>query len=1050
MEFLFTGGKIGELFTSLAFASALVAMISLFIADTKQGLEKQSWERLGLGSFALHGLSIIGIAATIFYLIFTRQYQYHFVWDHASNELPVYYIISCFWEGQEGSFLLWCFWHSVLGSIFMFSGSSWRNMVLAILSSIELILSSMILGIYVGDSWVTGIYVALGIIPMAYFIYRYATQQDAPALKQNFRLASIFMGAGSLLLVLRNQEGFYDPWSLSQVVGSVHGAIFGAFLLASLAYVVYFGRFLHDAGRRTPYPVADVGAALSLIALALVAVAFETVQWKIGSSPFVLLKDVFSNNPIYQTQPDFVPTNGSGLNPLLQNYWMVIHPPTLFLGFASTAIPFAFVIAGLIKGNYKEWIRPAMPWTTFSIMVLGVGIIMGGYWAYETLNFGGYWNWDPVENSSLVPWLCGVAALHTMLIYQKTKAYLRLTMIMIISTFLLVLYSTFLTRSGILGDTSVHTFTDLGLSGQLLVLVFVYLVGVIVLFALRWRSIPQREDESKVWSAEFMLFLGVLTFVFAGLEIIFTTSLPVVNKILGTHIAPPPNIQLFYYQWNVWFAIAFGVLSALGQFLWWRKGKNKSISDALFRPFMIAIVSSCIVIIALVYAEMPFVYDSTFAEILEDAEGKGFLVQAMAYLEFGLIAIADELLLFAAIFSIAANTDVLISLLRKNKKGLKVMGGTVVHIGFALMLLGMLFSSGYDEVISKNLRPAELAGFPEDEKVDNVMLLRNDTRQIMGYSVTYLGKKQAKPPVSDLIIIEENEEAFKLKFKDRTGDWFGTVLPRAVFLEGRQQEESTSPSSEQHAQPTANLPASERPDGTIDLSAVETFLNEKVELLKPGLLNNRSKFAVAFESMRNPRDTFQLDLEVEINEDMGTTVTHPSRRIYLDRDVYVYASYAPSSEEVEPEYDYHEFNMKLGERAQMGNITLLLDQIKNLTDKEGLEEFDIAAAAHIFAFANGDTFFANPIYTIKDRTPGMVPATIDPLYMELAFVRVDPQSGTMTIQVRRQTNPQEDVIVIKAIQKPLINLLWLGTFVLVAGFGISIYRRIQESRRVKT
>jgi len=616
-------------------------------------------------------------------------------------------------------------------------------------------------------------------------------------------------------------------------------------------------------------------------------------------------------------------------------------------------------------------------------------------------------------------------------------------MILIISTFLLVLYSTFLTRSGILGETSVHTFTDLGLSGQLLLLVFIYLAGVIILMGLRWRHIPMRKDESKVWTAEFMLLLGVITFLFASAAIIVTTSLPVINKILGTHIAPPPNIQLFYYQWNVWFAVLFGLLSGIGQFLWWKMDRKKSLADALFRPFLIGIVACCATVILLALQDMDFAFEGIFAEELAAAKASGnFLTTGLAYIKFVFMALSDEILLFASLFSVAANTDVLISLLRKNRKGLKVMGGTVVHIGFGLMLLGMLFSSGYDEVISKNINPNELAGFPEDEKVDNILLPKNMTRRIPGYEVTYLGKVEAEPPVSHLRIIEENADAFKLKFKDKHGNWYAAVMPRGVFLKNSQAEQPTG----HKVQPTADVGQPNKPEGEVDLDAVKRFLDEKVALLKPGMLNNRSKYKVAFQSLSNPRDTFVLDLEVEINESMGSTLTHPSRRIYPLKDLYVYASYVPTDEEAEPEYEYHEFQMKLGEQAKMGDITLYLHEIRNLTDKPELQEFDIAAAAHIYAFARGDTFFANPIYTIKDRTPGMIEATIKELNLDLAFVRVDPREGVMVIQARRLKNPQDDLIIIKAIQKPMINLLWLGTFVLVAGFCISIYRRIQEQK----
>lgn len=925
MDF-FTAGKLGEMFTSMAFASALVSMISFFMAERRQlALEKASWERMGVGSFALHIFSIVGIIVTLFYLIYDHRYEYHYVWSHSSNELPVYYMISCFWEGQEGSFLLWCFWHSILGGILLRKKNEWRNSVIAIIASVEVILVSMLLGAY------------------------------------------------------------------------------------------FFGI-------------------------------------KLGSSPFILLKETFPDAEIYLTRPDFVPSNGNGLNPLLQNYWMVIHPPTLFLGFASTVVPFAYVMAGLIKGKYNEWIKPAMPWTTFAVMILGVGIIMGGYWAYETLNFGGYWNWDPVENSSLVPWLCGVAGLHTMLIYRKSKAYLKLTMMMIIGTFLLVLYSTFLTRSGILGETSVHTFTDLGLSGQLLVLMFAYVGFVAAMMAYRWKKIPQREDESKVWSAEFMLFMGVLVFAFSGLLVTLATSIPVFNSIFGTDIAPPPNVQLFYYKWTIWFAIMFGVFSGLGQFLWWKIGRKKSIADAIFRPFLIAVLTGSAVILAIWFARSQsgsweFAYDKIFAAYKDPAvTGTGFFGKTMGYIKYGFFSIADELMLYTALFGLFANLDILLSLVRKNRKGLKIMGGTIVHIGFALMLLGMLFSSGYDSVISKNLRVADLTGAPmsEDEKRDNVLLPKFMETSILGYNVTYTGKKEAIAPVSDLQIIEEMQGYFKLRFDDATGERFATVQPRNPFLK-RDENGVIHPASD----PTEASNNDPLMQGVIDLALVEETLNKNLKAFNSGLINNRTQYGVEFKPLDENREpvadkAFQLWPEAEINEEMQSIISHPSRKIFWDRDIYVYASSLPDPKSLQPKY--FTLPMKVGEVAEIGeDIKLLLAQVRNVSDQPGMEQYEVAAAAYLVAYTEKDTFGAQPVFLIDGKIPDMQEDEIPQLGLELAFVGVDPENDRLTIQAK-YVDPFSDHVTIKAIQKPFINLLWLGTFILVFGFLLSIYRRWQESR----
>src|SRR5690625_480192 len=158
---------------------------------------------------------------------------------------------------------------------------------------------------------------------------------------------------------------------------------------------------------------------------------------------------------------------------------MAIHPPMLFVGFAAMVVPFAFAVTALWKRQYTQWVRAALPWTIFAVLVLGVGIALGGYWAYITLSFGGYWAWDPVENSSLVPWLVGVAAFHAMIIQKKSGQGHKAALIFSILAYMLVIYSTFLTRSGILGDVSVHSFVDLGLHNQLLIWILV--LGIMAL-----------------------------------------------------------------------------------------------------------------------------------------------------------------------------------------------------------------------------------------------------------------------------------------------------------------------------------------------------------------------------------------------------------------------------------------------------------------------------------------------------------------------------------------------------------------------------------------
>ncbi|MBD3403241.1 hypothetical protein GF420_10130, partial [candidate division GN15 bacterium] len=152
----------------------------------------------------------------------------------------------------------------------------------------------------------------------------------------------------------------------------------------------------------------------------------------------------------------FYAEDGAGLNPLLRDPWMVVHPPIMFVGYALAAVPFVYAIAAMIKNDYSKWLRLAFPWAALTAVMLGAGNILGGFWAYKTLGWGGYWAWDPVENSSFVPWMISLALLHGMIIERRTGAFRRINLLMSAFLFLLVVYGTFLTRSGVLADFSVH------------------------------------------------------------------------------------------------------------------------------------------------------------------------------------------------------------------------------------------------------------------------------------------------------------------------------------------------------------------------------------------------------------------------------------------------------------------------------------------------------------------------------------------------------------------------------------------------------------------
>jgi cytochrome c-type biogenesis protein CcmF len=373
------------------------------------------------------------------------------------------------------------------------------------------------------------------------------------------------------------------------------------------------------------------------------------------------------------SRPDYLTLikDGTGLNTLLQNYWMVIHPPILFLGFASTIIPFGYAMAGFMRKSH-DWLKSAIPWASFSAAILGLGIMMGAAWAYESLSFGGYWAWDPVENASLVPWLTLVAGLHTNMIAKSTGYSLRPTYFFYIVSFLLILYSTFLTRSGILGDTSVHAFTDLGMNTQLLVFLLIFVIPAFTIFAIRYKSIPSIAKEEETSSREFWMFIGSLVLFLAGMVIIAKTSTPVANKLFGTNIAPPEDPEFAHNQIQIFVAIVLGLLTAGTQFLKYKYTDTKKLVKNIIWPVLAAALISLLIAI--------------FGDVNYTKKGPVFLF-------------AIHLAIFTAVYAVTGNLSY-IWLVLKGK--LKAAGASVAHVGFGMILVGILISSAKKTVLSWN------------------------------------------------------------------------------------------------------------------------------------------------------------------------------------------------------------------------------------------------------------------------------------------------------------------------------------------------------------
>jgi cytochrome c-type biogenesis protein CcmF len=518
----------------------------------------------------------------------------------------------------------------------------------------------------------------------------------------------------------------------------------GSFLLWSFWHCI-LGLVVIKTSRQWEAPVMSI-VSLTQVFLATLVAGLYFFGEKVGSNPFVLLRNETAG-PLF-SRPDYLSfiKDGNDLNPLLQNYWMTIHPPVLFLGFASTLFPFAFAVAGLWTKKFGEWTSVALPWALFSAAVLGLGVMMGGMWAYESLTFGGYWAWDPVENASMVPWLTLVAGIHTLLIYKHTGRALKPTMLFFIFCFGLILYSTFLTRTGILGDTSVHAFTGEGNSLKIHIIIFMAatLIPAFVLFFVNSKSIPSIQQEEGTSSREFWMFIGSLVLFLAGIVIIGKTSVPLFNKIFHSNIAAPDDVEFAYNRIQVFVAIVIGALTAIIQYLKYKQTSRAFLLKKIGVPTVISAVVAAIVL--------------AVGNINYDSRGIIFLA-------------AIWVALVAAIYAAIAN----IMYIWIGMKGkLKSAGGSITHFGFALMLIGILISSSKKEILSHNTSGIYVP-LGENNKItgdpgENLTLVKGMPMDMGKYTVTY---------ESDSANAEKPLWYYRIHFKSKDGKEDFTIRPTA-------------------------------------------------------------------------------------------------------------------------------------------------------------------------------------------------------------------------------------------------------------------------------
>lgn len=1004
-------GQLGHFCAVLSFVAALLATVSYFIATQRRdSAQFSSWRNLGRFAFLLHGLTTFSVIALLFYILTGKMYEYQYAWANISDDLPMEYVFSAFWKEQQGSFLLWSFWHIILAVVLMFRAGKWEAPVMAIIALAETFIATMLLGLYFNE-------------------------------------------------------------------------------------------------------------------------------FRFGASPFDLLRDVM-DAPIFSQADYLSKIKGNGLNPLLQNYWMTIHPPTLFLGFASTIVPFGYAIAGLWTRDHKAWLNPALGWSLFSAAVLGTGILMGGAWAYEALSFAGYWAWDPVENTSLVPWLTLIAGIHTNLIARSTGYSIRSTYGFYLLSFILILYSTYLTRSGILGDTSVHSFTEMGLGLQLIMLIGVFSVLALWLWVVRYQEVPEIKSEEKTTSREFWMFIGSLVLLFSALLMTGATSLPVWNKIVqyfnpdyvGAALKDPVE---HHNRYQLWIAVFVGILAGIAQ--WMRYSEKSLYKDAV--PSLSTNEHSLVkyiwiagAVIGLVFGVKShpgnitamFQHPQVILELLPWLL-LGLPVVVLVHLSFfvkrkqywtplaqkmvihlslaivGAIALTALntlwievrawqlfVFLFAGMFTLVSNLDYLIFVMKGN---LKLAGSAVSHMGFGILLLGILGTGLGKDWISINTFAMEglIEGADDEALRRSVILMKDAPMPMRGFTATYT-----------IDSVERQTRTFAVNFqrRDTAGNFTGenfTLYPNVMYDRQFSKVVANNPSTQHYWNYDLFTLVSSLPKGELDPEFAkqqeDSLQYVKYEALVGDTIFTQKHYLVVDGITKTPQHAAyhpeQGDLAVGLQLRafaLGDPKAYPAApMLYLRPGKGGFSLHADvgqlqmklrlseaSMEHIfksEAALKYTNFDVKEGSVFEFNGYQIRFAKVIKEVQHPSYapEPGDIAVAAGLEIVApDGRKASTAPVYLIRDNQPFSIKDEAGSLGLHFRFENIDPKAGILTIGVADNPEGQtgipfeiaenaarSDYIVLEAIIFPGINLVWLGSIMMLLGLLFSLWKRLSQVR-IKT
>ena len=507
-------------------------------------------------------------------------------------------------------------------------------------------------------------------------------------------------------------------YKLASYWGGLDGSImFWVFLLSVFgAVAVYTNRERHRA--LIPWVVAVIAA----------------------TELFFLLVMVAQKNP-FSTFVTSAPADGQGLNPLLQNFYMAIHPPSLYVGLVAMTIPFAFGIAALITGHLDDaWLRAVRRWTMVGWLALSFGLTLGMLWAYEELGWGGYWGWDPVENAGLLPWFTATAFLHSVMV-QERRGMLRVwNVTLVITTFFLTIFATFMTRSGVV--QSVHAFGEdpelARLFSGFMVLILTFSFGLVIY---RLPLLRSRNELDSWVSREAAFLANNWILLFSAFFVLFATMFPTISEALtGERLTVGPP---FFNKWMLPIGLALLALTGVGPLLAWRKSTAANVIDQFLRPALFA-----------------FVVAGALVALGVRVWSSGICFALCAFV-FG--TIAQEFIRGAEVRRAASGSDRLTAMIGLVSRSKRRYGGYIVHVGIAVMFLGFA-GEGFKQEAEALLKPGEQVTVGHFTVRHDALRVTNDPQKQM---------------------ITGHVSVFD------AGDAIGTMQPAKWFYAKREQEPTT-------------------------------------------------------------------------------------------------------------------------------------------------------------------------------------------------------------------------------------------------------------------